>query len=163
MTKRAILLLGLAALLMATPAMAEDSGMPVGMDHPMTMHHAGMAGMTDSQDSRTSLGLPEPMRINQLAMMRGHLEAVSEIVSLIGEGKFDKASAIAHQRLGLTPEMQKMCSMFGNEKFRNLGFAFHKSADHLGDVLKTRDTSASLKALHSTMNYCISCHRTFRQ
>lgn len=165
-------MIGLLGVLLATAAMAEDSGMEPGngmgmgngmgpgMHQHMMMHGSGMMGSTDK---RTSLGIGEPMKSNQLAMMRDHLAAVNEIVALIAAGSFDKASNIAHQRLGLTPEMQKMCRMFGNADFQNMGIAFHKSADHLGDVLKSRDTKASLNALHDTMNYCIACHQAFRQ
>jgi hypothetical protein len=165
--KQTIKLLGMLSLCLATPALAQqagmdmESGMPMGMDHSMMTPHAGTT--MGAKDPRISLGMSVPMRLKQLAMMRDHLKAVDEIVGLIAAGKFDKAATIAHKRLGLTPEMKKMCGMFGNETFRKMGIAFHKSADHLGDVLKTRDTTASLHALHSTMQYCVSCHQSFRQ
>jgi hypothetical protein len=41
--------------------------------------------------------------------------------------------------------------------------AFHKSGDELGDVLKTKDVNASLRALNKTMSYCVQCHATYRQ
>ncbi len=148
--------ISLLAVLLATPAIVRGAGMDMGMG---MQHHMGMQGA----DDRTSLGLSGPMRRTQLAMMRDHLKAVSEIVSLIAARKFDEASETAHQRLGLTPRMRKMCNMFANKQFREMGIAFHKSADHLGDVLKTGDTKASLNALHDTMNYCIACHQAFRQ
>jgi cytochrome c556 len=156
MKRMAILML--AALMPAFVQAAEE----------MPMHHAMMHGGTADKgaepgDQRISLGLPPAMRHNQLAMMRDHLKSVDEIIALIGEEKFDAAAKVAHERLGLTPEMQKMCSMFGNDRFRELGLNFHKSADHLGEVLKQHDTNASLDALHNTMQYCITCHQTFRQ
>jgi len=126
----------------------------------MDMHKSGTPR---TNDPRTSLNLPAPMRQNQLAMMRDHLQAVNDIVALITKGKFDAASKIAHGKLGLTPEMKKMCNMFANNDFRQMGFAFHKSADELGDTLKKGDLNQSLHALHTTMNYCIQCHATFRQ
>jgi len=126
----------------------------------MQMHHADME---QTQDSRTSLKLPAPMRTNQLAMMREHLKAVDDIIAYIATGDFDAASHTAHSKLGLTPEMKKMCNMFGNDDFRTLGLAFHKSADELGDVLKTGDLKRSLTALHRTMDNCVRCHATFRQ
>lgn len=147
------------ALCLATPALAQHAGMDMEMDH--SMPHSG--AMMGAKDTRISLGMSVPMRLKQLAMMRDHLKAVDEIVGLIAAGKFDKAATIAHKRLGLTPEMKKMCTMFGNVSFQKMGIAFHNSADHLGDVLKTRDTAASLHALHSTMQYCVSCHQSFRQ
>jgi hypothetical protein len=123
------------------------------------MHHHDA-----TDDNRLSLGLSTEMRQHQLSNMRSHVDAVRSIVGLIAEGDFDKASEIAHFKLGLTPEMQSMCStMSGNEKFVNLAFAFHRSGDDLGDALLTKDAKTSLRALNKTMQYCVECHATFRQ
>ena len=138
----------------------DDAG---GMASMMAHHHAMMHGMKTGADQRISLQLPAAMRAQQRAMMREHLAAVNEIIADMAAGKFTSASRIAHQKLGLTPEMKKMCTMFGNSDFRKLGLAFHKSADHLGDELKSGNTKRSLRALHTTMNYCVQCHATFRQ
>jgi hypothetical protein len=131
-------------------------------DHPMErrMHHQKMPS---TNDGRISLGLSPAMKQHQLSNMRSHVEAVQSIVGLLAEGLFDKASHIAHSKLGLTEEMEKMCNMFENEDFRSLGLAFHKSGDALGDALQTRDVTESLQALHTTMGYCVQCHATFRQ
>ena len=144
----------MASALIALPAMAGE------MMHGHVMGHGPMSEM---DDTRTSLNLPAPMRLMQKRMMREHLQAVNDIVGLIAAGKFDAASGIAHKKLGLTPEMEKMCNMFANNDFRRMGLAFHKSADELGDVLKTRNLNKSLRALHAVMNSCVQCHATFRQ
>jgi len=126
----------------------------------MMMHHQMMEA---NKDSRISLHLSPQRKQHQLANMRSHLEALRNIIGLLSKGDFDAASAIAHDKLGLTPEMKKMCNMFDNEDFRKQGLAFHKSADALGDVLKTGNLQRSLDALHTTMNSCVQCHATFRQ
>ena len=132
------------------------------MEHDMKeMNHHHM--MHADSDKRISLKLPAAMKVSQLAMMRGHLEAVNKIIADISIGEFDAAAQIAHQKLGLTPEMKKMCNMFGNDNFRTLGLAFHQSADKLSDVLKTGNLKQSLAALHNTMNFCVQCHATYRQ
>jgi len=123
------------------------------------MHH----NMKNMNDGRISLGLSPKMKQHQLTNMRAHLEAVQAIVSLIAEQEFDKASEIAHSQLGLTDEMKKMCNMFNNNDFKELGLEFHKSGDDLGDALKTQDTKKSLLALHNTLGYCTQCHATFKQ
>jgi len=125
--------------------------------------HSGMHEMKQSYDSRISLGLSPKMKRHQLANMRSHVEAVRSIIGLLANGKFDEASSIAHNKLGLTPKMKKMCNMVDNDDFRKLGLAFHKSADELGDVLKTGNMKLSLSALHRTMHSCVQCHATFRQ
>jgi hypothetical protein len=131
-------------------------------DHTMEhgIHHQKMQSINDG---RISLGLSPGMKQHQLSNMRSHVEAVQSIVGLLSEGSFDKASHIAYSKLGLTEEMKKMCNMFENETFRNLGLAFHKSGDALGDALQTKDITKSLRAVHTTMGYCVQCHATFRQ
>lgn len=147
----ALVFLGMIAL---NTAFSSDESL-----NPATHHHHGM----DSADRRISLDLSPEMKQHQLSNMREHLAAVQSIISLMSENKFEEAAGIAHARLGLTPEMQQMCSMFDNERFMELGFAFHRSGDELGKVLKTRNMKASLRALDKTMAYCTECHATFRQ
>ena len=128
-------------------------------DEEMMHHHHEMSIM----DMRTPLGVTGEMKQHQLANMREHVESIKAIVGLMAESKFDEASKIAHDKLGLTPEMQGMCGMFNNADFEKLGIAFHKSGDELGDVLKSKDINASLRALSKTMQYCVECHSNFRQ
>jgi len=156
-TTGAVLLIGF-----SFHVLAEDHA---GSMHGM-MHQHGMSMMKDhrmANDDRISLNLPAGMKQHQLENMRSHLEAVQSIIGLLAKGDYDKASGIAHHKLGLTPEMKKMCNMFANSDFRQMGLAFHQSADELGDTLKKGDLKQSMHALHATMNYCIQCHATFRQ
>lgn len=129
-------------------------------DESDQMHHHMMKHV---DDERISLGLSPKMKAHQLANMRSHVEAIQTIVGLIAEENFDTASEVAHSKLGLTEEMENMCNMFGNDDFKKLGLQFHKSADTLGEILKTKDMNKSLSALHTTMGYCVQCHETFRQ
>lgn len=127
------------------------------------MHHRSHHHEMSVADTRVSLELSAEMKQHQLSNMRGHVEAIRSIVGLMSEKKFAEASSVAHSQLGLTPEMQSMCDMFSNENFRKMGYAFHKSGDELGDVLKTKNVNKSLRALNKTMGYCVECHATFRQ
>jgi len=137
----------------ATPAARSDMG------RAHMMHQSSIG----ASDKRIPLGLEPQQKQHQLANMRSHLEAVQSIVGMIAENRFDEASIVAHTKLGLTPEMKAMCNMFENEDFKAMGLAFHQSADALGDTLKTKNLQQSLQALHTTMNYCIQCHATYRQ
>lgn len=146
-------------IIAATTAFAQDMN---SSDHKMM--HSDMHAMKQADDGRISLGLAPKQKQHQLANMRSHLKAVQGIIGLISAEQFDKASKVAHEKLGLTPEMKQMCNnMSTNEEFKSMGLAFHQSADDLGEVLKSKDLKRSLQALHTTMNYCISCHATFRQ
>ncbi|MBT3923093.1 MAG: cytochrome C [Nitrospina sp.] len=132
-------------------------------DKAHRMDEGSQHKMHSVEDGRISLGLSPAMKQHQLANMRSHVEAVQSIIGLLSEGAFDKASHIAYSKLGLTEEMKKMCNSFENETFKNLGLAFHKSGDALGNTLKTKDLTKSLGALNTTMTYCVQCHATFRQ
>ena len=114
-------------------------------------------------DLRTPLNLPPQMAQHQLSNMRGHLEAVQKIVSLVAKSNFEDASDIAWQQLGSRPEMLKMCNQIDNEDFKQRGLRFHESGDALAKALKTKDTGRSLDALNNTLQHCTSCHATYKQ
>jgi len=131
-----------------------------GMDHKM-MHGMKMGAFVE--DSRVSLNLSPMMKQHQLANMRAHLDAVRKIILSMAQNDFGGASEIASNQLGLNKKMMAMCNSFGNETFKSMGMAFHKSGDDLAKTLKTGDLQASLRALNTTMTSCVACHSTFRQ
>ncbi len=127
-------------------------------------NHQGMMGnMKMKNDNRVSLNLSPQQAQHQLMNMRNHVVAVQTIINYLANDEFDKASEVAHSKLGLTEEMEKMCTSFSNPDFVSLGLAFHKNADKLSDILKTKDKNKSLQALSTTISYCVSCHESFRQ
>ncbi len=114
-------------------------------------------------DGRISLDLNPMQKNHQLSNMRSHLEAVQEILLLISEDKYDEASQTAYSKLGSTTEMRLMCASFGDKGFETLGLEFHKSADLMSEIIKQGDKDKSLAALSSTINYCVQCHKTYKQ
>jgi len=114
-------------------------------------------------DKRISLNLNDMQKKHQLSNMRSHLEAVQQITLLIAKENFDEASKIAYTKLGSTTEMRLMCASFGDKNFEKLGLAFHKSADKMSEILKSRDKDKSLMALSNTLAYCVQCHKTYKQ
>jgi hypothetical protein len=133
------------------------------LSHANAEEHQHQLGHQMTSDERISLNLPPKMKQHQLANMRAYLKAVQEIVGLIAAQDFKQASQIAHQQLGMTKRMTKMCNRIDNEGFKAFGMAFYKSADELGETLLTEDTAASLRALNQTMNYCVQCHAVYKQ
>jgi cytochrome c556 len=131
----------------------------------MPMHKMNMPQMDmNPDDERQSLGIKGTMQgIHQLSNMREHLAAVSEIVQLMNSGKYDEASKIASEKLGLTLEKNTMCGSFNNKSFEEMGVRFHKSADDLAQTLKTKDQKKSMVALEKVLNGCVMCHSTFKQ
>ncbi len=127
-------------------------------DDPPAMMHTSMG-----QDSRKSLHLNPMQKHHQLMNMRSHLEAVHDIINLLAEDRYDEASEVAYKQLGSTTEMKMMCASFGDKNFEQLGLQFHASADKMSEVFKTRDKDKSLRALAHTTNFCIQCHKIYRQ
>lgn len=114
-------------------------------------------------DARVSLKLNPMQKKHQLMNMRSHLESVQKIITLLSADKYDEASVIAYDNLGTTTQMKLMCASFGNKDFENLGLEFHKSADKMSEIFKTKNKQKSLDALSNTMNYCVQCHATYKQ
>ncbi len=122
-----------------------------------------MHKMQHVKDNRIPLNVSAQMAQHQLMNMRNHLKSVQSILEFLSEGKYEEASKVASANLGLTKEMQMMCSAFGNEEFEKLGLEFHKSADRMSEVFKSKDINKSLEALSTTLNYCVDCHAKFKQ
>ena len=141
------------ALLWAVPSALADGTGP----GPAHQHHNGPS------DGRTKLNVPPMMQEHQKRNMREHLRAVQEIVALLAAGDYEKGSQTAREKLGLSEEMMKMCSMFGDEGFTRMGISFHESGDALGEALKAKDMKKSLAALNSTLTKCVACHDAYKQ
>jgi hypothetical protein len=135
-------------------ASAEMKGHMPGMRHEMS------GGAHD--DKRTPLKVPPMMKDHMRSNMRDHLAAVNETAKLIGAGNFQAASSVIHDRLGTNEEMTRMCGMFGNETYKEMGLAMHTSADVLSAEIKSKDMGKIMKALSGTLEKCVACHDTFR-
>ena len=134
-------------------AVAQMKGHMPGMRHDM-------GGSSD--DKRTPLKVPPMMKDHMRSNMRDHLAAVNETVKLIGAGNFEAASRVINDRLGTNETMTKMCGMFGNDSYREMGLAMHASADVLSSEIKSKDITKIMKALSGTLEKCVACHDTFR-
>jgi cytochrome c556 len=120
--------------------------------------------MEMQDDTRISLGIKGTMRgEHQLSNMREHLTALSEIIDNMNNNRYDDASDIAKEKLGLTMKMSSTCGSFNNKSFEEMGVRFHKTADELALVLKTKDQKKSMIALQRVTNGCVQCHSSFKQ
>jgi len=122
-----------------------------------------MHNMMVLPDNRIALNVSPKKGQHQLMNMRNHVKAVQSILNFLSKDKYEEASKVASTKLGLTDEMKMMCSSFGNANFEKLGLEFHKNADKMSEVFKTKDKNKSLEALSITMNSCVTCHATFKQ
>lgn len=114
-------------------------------------------------DTRISLDLTPPIKHRLLVNMRAQLAAIQTVIGLLAEEKFDQAYKISRAKLGLSDELKQIYERANNEDYKNLGLAFHDSADELTTALQTKNMKKSLQALRNTMGYCVQCHNKFRQ
>lgn len=115
-------------------------------------------------DQRTPVPLPPQMALHQKQNMREHLESVQEIIAGLSKKDF-KAIATGAKRMGLTPEMGKMCEMMGAGAtgFSERAIQFHKSADEIALFAQKKDERGVMNGLNKTLTQCTSCHATYRQ
>jgi hypothetical protein len=171
-------ILVLAALSGSAVAVAEDHG---AMDHRMHMANMG-------EDAREAVDFPAPMRQHMLANMRGHLQALSAILSAMAAGKYVEAADIADEKLGLgSPgaqgcqpgddkptavpmqggmDMDNMMGQFMPAGMRKAGLAMHQSASDFATVARkgidAGGAGPASAALAQLTQQCVACHAAYR-
>lgn len=130
--------------------------------HGFMHEHMGNA---PAVDGRTELKLSPAMKIKQKAMMRKHLNTVSEITKAIAENDLNRAGELS-KGLGWSPEEEKKCStvsnVTGEPDFLTLGMALHKKADELSAAAGAGDKDKALLHLSELIVNCNNCHFKFR-
>ncbi|MBI4667463.1 MAG: cytochrome C [Nitrospinae bacterium] len=146
-----------AAIFVSKPSGAQMMPMHDGMHDGMHMGQ-GASG----PDERVKLDAPPMMKTHLKQNMREHLKAVNETLREMGKGDYKAASKILREKLGLTEQMKKMCGMMGNDTYRQMGIAFHESADKAAGVVAGGDAIKSAAAISSVLEKCVTCHEAFR-
>jgi hypothetical protein len=139
-------------LLIALPALADDASMPA------------IPGAATSTELRRPLPLLPMMAEHQKRSMRGHLEAVQEIVTALAIDDFagiERAAA----RLGYSDEVGQMCEHMGAAAagFSGQALAFHHTADRIGVAARDHDHQRVLRELSATLQACKGCHAAWKQ
>jgi cytochrome c556 len=137
----------------------------------LTLLALGAAGgaLAAAVDPRELVVLPEMMRQHMLANMRDHLRAMAEIQDALADGRFDVATNIAEQRLGMSSLAAHGASHMAAylpEPMRTIGSRMHGAASRFALVAEEasvdRDLSSALKALAAVTAQCNSCHAAYR-
>lgn len=148
------------------------------MDH---MKHMGMEHMKMS-DTRQEVDLPSPMRANMLSHMRGHAEAVAEILAALAKGDGAAAAKIADARLSMASpgaaackpnaksgefgEMPAMMASHMPDDMRVLGLTMHeqasKFAQEAAKIGPGGDMRPALAELSQVVQACNACHAAYR-
>ena len=125
--------------------------------------------MAPSSDTRQLVKFPEPMRLHTLTSMRDHLLALQEINDALATNAFDKAAAIAEQRLGMSSlesHGAAHLASFMPQAMQNLGTGMHRAASRFAveaqNAGASNDLRPALAALGAVMQQCVACHAAFR-
>ncbi|MEF3367446.1 hypothetical protein V3H18_12975 [Methylocystis sp. 9N] len=176
----AVLSLSLFAVIALVPARGADHD----DDHNMHMHgHGAHMDMSSKMtDSRKEVDLPSPMRAHMLANMRGHAEAVAEILAALGKGDGAGAAKVAETQLGLgsphaaackpaakSGELGPMPAMMAQhmpDDMRALGLAMHEQASKFAKEAEKigpgGDMRPALAELSHVVQGCNACHAAYR-
>lgn len=127
----------------------------------------GVAAPALAQDARTPIKLDPDVRAQLREEMRGHMEALDDIIATLAAHDFPRAAAGARASLGIGSG--KGLGRFMPVEFRQMGMAMHRSALDFADaagavtgeptVADWRKATTALATLSAT---CRGCHGTFR-
>jgi hypothetical protein len=141
------------------------------MDH--MSHESGQMPMpAPSDDSRVLVSLPAPMQAHMLADMRDHLATLNTVFGDIGDGRFDDASKLLEDRLGMTSlplhQAAEMAPYFP-QGMQDAGTAMHHAASRLAIALQNAAVAHTFEsmrevnaALHAVTSSCVACHSGYR-
>ena len=120
-------------------------------------------------DTRQLVRFPEPLRVQTLANMRDHLQALREINDALSRSDFEKAAGIAERRLGMTSLQAHDAShvaQFMPQGMQDIGSQMHRSASRFAieaqNASAANDVKPALAALGKVMDQCSACHAAYR-
>ncbi len=120
-------------------------------------------------DNRQVVAMPELMRQHTLTNMRDHLLALQEIDEALAAGAFDKASAVAEQRLGMSSLEAHGASHlapFMPKGMQDIGTQMHRAASRFAVEVQNaslgNDVKPAVGALAGVMQQRVACHAAYR-
>ncbi len=149
-------------------------------DHSQAMQHMhGMAVQSSpaptsekSDDPRELVSLPGPMQEHMLGNMRDHLATLDTVIGDVADNKFDKASKLLEERLGmssLTLHHAAEMAPYFPQPMQDAGTGMHHAASRLAIALQNASVAQTFdsmrevnSALHEVTSSCVACHTTYR-
>ncbi len=122
-----------------------------------------------ADDGRVTVKLPEMMREHMLSNMRDHLIALEEITRFLANQKYDEASDIAENRLGMSSLELHGASHMGKfmpKEMAAIGTNMHRAASRFAIAAKDAEIDGGLNrafsALSEVMQQCVACHSGYK-
>lgn len=166
----------LTRIVYAQPAATGPAVPPSGqtMHHMDGMMHPGAQSPMSARaaDRRELVTLPGPMRQELLANMRDHLQTLNTVIGDIADAKFEEASKVLEERLGMSSLPLHHAAEIGPffpKPMQDAGTELHHAASRLAIALQDasvsrtfdsmREVDARLRDVTST---CVGCHAAYR-
>ncbi len=153
--KKSVLIAVMASLLMVGVSFAAD---------PSPVQETTKQEKSKS-DERTELKLPAPFKVMQQAMMRQHMDTVSEITAALASNDLNKAADLAQSGLSRSEAEKERCSMIekmtGEKNFVESGKAMQRKADELAEAARGGSRDKAFIALAGLLATCNDCHKRF--
>lgn len=142
-----------------------------------------------NNDNRQLVVYPPEVRAHALANMRGHLQAVAEVMNALAMSQFVKAADIAQNQLGMNSSGAAGCHMDGQDskdmsmsesthldhmmsrlmpwEMKELGQNMHRSADEFAVLARNagehgENNTVLLGAFAKVTQQCVTCHASYR-
>ena len=120
-----------------------------------------------AEDSRTRLDLPAEIRQQFLEEMRNHMAALDGVMQLLAAGQPREAGALARKDMAMG--QGKGFGRYMPIEFRELGMAYHRSAEQFARLTETLPAKPSAEqwvelvgGLGAVTANCAGCHGAFR-
>ncbi len=128
---------------------------------------AGGAASGRAEDPRQAISLPPDVRAEFMEEMRGHMDALDDVIASLAAADFGAAATAARDELGIGSG--KGFGRFLPREFRELGMAMHRSALDFADVAAAvgqpptaAEWRGTVEALQVVSSTCRGCHAAFR-
>ncbi|MFW5425903.1 MAG: hypothetical protein ACKE8G_03705 [Methylophagaceae bacterium] len=140
----------------------------------------GAVNAQETTDHRQLVEMPPQMKEMFLKNMRGHMEALDQIIAALADNDLNAAADIAGTSMGSAAGKQRQCNetkpqqhkqsehkkkpfgKFMPPAMKAMGRQLHISADEFADVARQGDMGEAYKALSQISTMCVACHQSFQ-
>lgn len=137
----------------------------------------------ENTDPRLTVEMPPQMKQMFLKNMRGHMEALNQIIAALAENNLLSAADIAESSMGVGHGKKRQCDdnehkhnkgqkhsshkgkAFGKfmpPEMKMMGMQLHASANEFAEVARQGNMNEAYKALSKVSSSCVMCHRSFQ-
>lgn len=140
----------------------------------------------ENTEPRQVVEMPTEMKQMFLKNMRGHMEALDQIIAALAENNLSKAADIAESSMGVGHGTKRQCdddnkgkhshefkqnhSSHKEKKFgqfmpiemKMMGMQLHQSANKFATIARGGNINEAYKALGQISSSCVMCHQSFQ-